>query len=491
MNEFTPNDLERLARGDSIAPETFRAILASPEAVDQLTKLVQVRELFEEPKDDIDLTNVPAMDVSFEELALYVEGRLKNPARQAAVAQFCQEQLPGFPPPLPRYRRRVAAVREAVGFFGRAAVDFILSGAVKAGRWVARRLPKRAVGFACGMVAGVGLTLWAFIGAESRARDAEAEKAKALVAARHSEAEKVAAETKLDGARTELQNLIVAESTAPITPESFLERSRRVRGYRVQTYEGQPGRLGLSFSPLLGPPYFMGLQIRWTEESEFETVYYAERKALEPVYTHDYGTGDDDKQTITLRFHTTEESARQLGNKQSGNVYFIDEKIPIILSRKGIRIASGHDAEQTFASIVQPKDEQEVREHFLLELTLRRPDQRRPGKSNRVVQVLVRALDGYQKWQEQYFVVPFRQRVDDLPDGPQHYPVWVSLRGILESVPAGEKPPTRFQVLVTELPFDLQAWTVAKSLLNLDDPDIGAAVRARCRVLLKPDKADE
>jgi hypothetical protein len=73
----------------------FKALFANSEAVADLARLLQVRELLagggEEPRAP---GAVPDMDVSFEELARYGEGRPLDPTRRAAVERFLGKHFP-------------------------------------------------------------------------------------------------------------------------------------------------------------------------------------------------------------------------------------------------------------------------------------------------------------------------------------------------------------------------------------------------------------
>ena len=65
MKGFNETDLDRLANGQPIAPEAFDAILADPDAIAELHRLLQVQEFFGPEDEELDLTNVPEMTVSF------------------------------------------------------------------------------------------------------------------------------------------------------------------------------------------------------------------------------------------------------------------------------------------------------------------------------------------------------------------------------------------------------------------------------------------
>lgn len=98
MDAFTPSDLEKLARGEMPRVEVFQAILANKEAVRELDRLRMVCEFFEPPS-DVKLDGASRedrlpMDVTFLELANYVQGKPMDAARQQAVERFLRKHFP-------------------------------------------------------------------------------------------------------------------------------------------------------------------------------------------------------------------------------------------------------------------------------------------------------------------------------------------------------------------------------------------------------------
>ncbi len=93
MKSHTAADLEALARGQGVDPEVFRSIFADAEAVSDLARMLQVRELIEAAAPE---TIVPPadMDVTLDELTRYAERRLHDPARAAAVERFLGRHFP-------------------------------------------------------------------------------------------------------------------------------------------------------------------------------------------------------------------------------------------------------------------------------------------------------------------------------------------------------------------------------------------------------------
>jgi hypothetical protein len=102
MKNFTAADLQSLARGRSVSSGLFRAILADDEAVDDLSRMLQVEELRETPGasgpaktvSPDELEPVPEMTVTWEELTRYAEQRLHDLNRVVAVERFLQKHFP-------------------------------------------------------------------------------------------------------------------------------------------------------------------------------------------------------------------------------------------------------------------------------------------------------------------------------------------------------------------------------------------------------------
>src|SRR3989442_16016550 len=86
--------LERLARNQPVDPQVLRAVLSDAGTLRQLLALLQARDLFEPPA-EIGPESLPPLDVPFEDLALYVERKLADPVRVAAVEQFLRGHFPG------------------------------------------------------------------------------------------------------------------------------------------------------------------------------------------------------------------------------------------------------------------------------------------------------------------------------------------------------------------------------------------------------------
>jgi len=102
MKNFTAADLQSLARGRSVSSALFRAILADDEAVEDLTRMLQVEELRDTPGSSSpsktaapdELEAVPEMTVTWDELTRYAEQRLQDRNRVAAVEHFLEKHFP-------------------------------------------------------------------------------------------------------------------------------------------------------------------------------------------------------------------------------------------------------------------------------------------------------------------------------------------------------------------------------------------------------------
>lgn len=102
--------LEMLARCRPVSREAFQRILANPEAVRRLRRLLKVRDIFIPPDEvgvprptefaaDVVGPRLPDEEVDFVEIARYLnEGRLDDPRRQQALEQLIREHFPDLPP---------------------------------------------------------------------------------------------------------------------------------------------------------------------------------------------------------------------------------------------------------------------------------------------------------------------------------------------------------------------------------------------------------
>lgn len=95
MQSFTAADLEKLAQGQRVPGDVFRAVFADPEAVTDLARRLQVRDLLASAGSEVrGLSGLGDMDVSWDELARYGEGRPLQPDRRTAVERFLGKHFP-------------------------------------------------------------------------------------------------------------------------------------------------------------------------------------------------------------------------------------------------------------------------------------------------------------------------------------------------------------------------------------------------------------
>src|SRR5262249_60495206 len=93
MKSYTAADLHALARGRPIDSEVFQAIFADAEAVADLARLLQARDLLEAAEPEAVVA--PAdMDVTLDELTRYAERRPPHPRRGAGGAGCPGRPLP-------------------------------------------------------------------------------------------------------------------------------------------------------------------------------------------------------------------------------------------------------------------------------------------------------------------------------------------------------------------------------------------------------------
>jgi hypothetical protein len=95
MQSFTAADLDMLAQGRPVSSDLFRAIFADTEAVGELARLLQARDLLEPPGPEAPRpATIPDMDVSWDELAAYGERKSLPSERHVAVERFLGTHFP-------------------------------------------------------------------------------------------------------------------------------------------------------------------------------------------------------------------------------------------------------------------------------------------------------------------------------------------------------------------------------------------------------------
>ena len=266
---------------------------------------------------------------------------------------------------------------------------------------------------------------------------------------------------------------------------SFQDEFERLRRFQPRSLPNQ-AKLGLVLNPFIGPPHYVAVRATWDDDHS-HWLYRAGVVPLEPEAILDFADltpkSGERRVTLVLEFHTTEEAMRNID--EIGPV--IRKRIPLIVSQAGVRVASAEDQAAVKASIALPHQDQIVDDQFVMGLSLQRPAMVAGGRAdlNRMVHILARAVDGSATWQNQYYVVPFRKRVDQLAEGGEKFTLAVSLKGILETIPPDERP-TQFQLLVVDVPFQLDGWTVGRNVVDFSQPFAERMICDQTTVQLRP-----
>ena len=297
----------------------------------------------------------------------------------------------------------------------------------------------------------------------------------------------------LSDALARLKNALAGSPIQPATVDSSRREFARGREFSRRDSD-LAGELVLQLSPFLGPPYYTGLEVIWDAEASPEPrpelIYRHGYKALQPLIRHTYQLPEPGSQRRTTALLIYRLSGEGMAKFQCDQV--VIEKLPLILTSSGIRVSSDRASGAISASVSKPaRDDTLIPEEFTLELTLRAPARLQADDtpdSDRMIHVLVRPLNGPLDGQKVYSVLPFTQRVSDLPkDGSEAlFDTWAALPGIIRSYASAEggdptkTGPTQFEILVIELPLRLVQQEVSKDKMDLDDPTLfNEVVRAR------------
>lgn len=535
MHSYTNTDLEQLAAGKRVSAAAFRAILTDPEALAELAKLVQLRELFDlsMPAADIDSAEAPVMELSFTELAGALEGTLSDPARNAAAQALLQAELPAFCPaeaPVANAENSTSdsvsassaqapsiagtdafiltlkevldhpAVRAAVGRIAHGQISHELpragsttgTGAV---RWqsLSRFMKLSLVAASLLLACLAGSTAISAVAAAHQAADAR--EFRYLLSRAKEESDQL--RSRLDSSLAELERLRKVVSPKRPTPDSSRRQLDRGREYSLPKGD-TPDQLAIQLSPFLGQPYYNGLEVIWGDDSKpaREEVYNVGYTKLKPLITHSYKLpqpGDQRRVTVQLIYRLSGHAMHKFGLKDG----VIIETIPLVLTSKGIRVATGRAVDAVSAAITNPAvDDAEVPSEFTLEMSLQAPprSQTSPGAApeDRIIHVLIRPLDGPEKLRNAYVVQPFTQSVLDLQDlggsAELQLTTWVALPGVVPNGKVGQPGPRHFEILVVELPKLLVASEISRELMDFSDKQLKEeAVRAERVVRLRPE----
>lgn len=93
MSGFNPDDVARMARGEHISPEAYRAILNDPSAVQDLLRLSEELHGKGHPPEDPG-ADMPAPPFTLEQLALYADHRLNDAALTDLIEEYLEEHAP-------------------------------------------------------------------------------------------------------------------------------------------------------------------------------------------------------------------------------------------------------------------------------------------------------------------------------------------------------------------------------------------------------------
>jgi hypothetical protein len=89
MKPRTANDVEALAHNRALSGAAFRAVFATPDAVTDLARLLQVGELLAPLTDEAMPLEPPTeMEFSFDELGQFGENKVRDPKRRQAILDF-------------------------------------------------------------------------------------------------------------------------------------------------------------------------------------------------------------------------------------------------------------------------------------------------------------------------------------------------------------------------------------------------------------------
>lgn len=284
------------------------------------------------------------------------------------------------------------------------------------------------------------------------------------------------------------------------TPTVDSSRRELDRGREFSLRESEkPNQLVVQLSPFLGPPYYNGLQVLWDAEADApaEVVYEHGYAPLVPLIRHDYDLpqpGGQRRVTLKLIYRLSGMAIHKFADMPP----VIVEAVPLVLTSEGIRAATGEAVRGVSAVITNPAtDGATVPEEFTLEFTAQAHKQdvtTTEQDGDRMLHVLIRPLDGPPEDQTWYSVQPFTQRVSELPEEQEaRFDTWAALPSVSRRPVSAEgdasvsSGPTRFEVLLVELPVRLVRQALPKAQMDLDDPQLRhEVVRARRVVRYAP-----
>jgi hypothetical protein len=279
--------------------------------------------------------------------------------------------------------------------------------------------------------------------------------------------------------------------STPIDPQgssSWAADVAAAQEVSVQFDETRPNRLKLLLNENIRLPYFSALRVAWDwrpDVKESQPLYYWRSRPLPAVAEKDYDLPNDDPRLVTVKllFYTTPEVRERL---HVGDV--IEKTITVLRTPLGLTVPPSAAGPGSTAWITTPARGASVDEKFSLGVTVT-PAKDVSSDNDRMIHVLIRPLDGAPIWQDHYLILPLRLPLSEVARArpeQRHYATEVSLRGLLGSGAPDETPPTRFELLVVELPFRLRGWKLAKELLDPEKPGMKPLIKDTRQVTLKP-----
>ncbi|HYH68107.1 MAG TPA: hypothetical protein VD866_25655 [Urbifossiella sp.] len=345
--------------------------------------------------------------------------------------------------------------------------------------------PAVAAVAACLVVAGPG-ALWA----ATRLREADA----LAAGLRNDLASSADARVTAERAAGDLARQLAAhKASQPVvqTPDTRRWEFDQARKLDVVFgHQGAAGRLAVRFRGVPRPAHYTGIDVLWDSEKvpadPHELVYNEGSIPFSSVVTHDYPLPSQGSQrvTVTLRFFTTWAAQKEFNTPR-----VVTHTIDLVLTPGRIRPANVGGPDEVTVTVGEAADRPPVETGFSLGLTVRVPPAEQSPAHPGVIHALVRPIDGPADLRGRFWVQSYLLDLADLRASgkglEQRDVAWISLNGILAQAPPGQAPPTRFEVLVVNLPVRLGQAEISSEVLDLDGRD-RALVKVTRLVQVRP-----
>jgi hypothetical protein len=225
----------------------------------------------------------------------------------------------------------------------------------------------------------------------------------------------------------------------------------------------------LFLSPEIRLPYFTSLDVHWDAENrpaDWEALYRWRGRPISMIATHGYQRNPEDaprKVVVKLVFLTGSDAQKSLKAPES-----VEKRFEFLFTSQGLFAAPEPSSSSVTVKILEPIGK--IRETFRLSLFLQAPKEL--ARQESMVFVLLKPENGSKMWSESYYVLQPRMRVADLAKLPQGQSIdaEVSLRQLLGSPTPADEFPTKYKVLVVQMPFRLQSWKLPAEMLNPNSP---------------------